>query len=141
MIPMELQHASADFERFLADAKELSGLATRNQVYTMVQGVLQVFRRRLDLEDAIRFANVLPPLLRAIFVADWDTQAPRVAFGDRAAMTREAQALREHHNFAPASCISDVATALRKHVDVAAFRGVLAALPPGAEEFWRVREK
>jgi uncharacterized protein (DUF2267 family) len=54
---MELQYASRDFESFLADVKEVSGLATRNQAYTTVQGVFQVFRRRLDLKDAIRFAN------------------------------------------------------------------------------------
>jgi uncharacterized protein (DUF2267 family) len=38
----------------------------------MVQGVLQTFRRRLEISEAIRFAGVLPPVLRAIFVADWD---------------------------------------------------------------------
>jgi Uncharacterized conserved protein len=69
-IPMELQHASEDFERFLRDAKEHSGLATRNQVFTMVQGVLQTFRRRLDVREALLFADVLPPVLRAIFVSD-----------------------------------------------------------------------
>lgn len=58
LIPMELQHASEDFERFLADARDISGLTTRNQTYTMVQGVLQTFRRRLSLQDAIRFASV-----------------------------------------------------------------------------------
>ena len=33
----------------------------------MVQGVLQAFRRRLDIKEAIGFANVLPPVLRALF--------------------------------------------------------------------------
>ena len=51
-IPMELQHASKDFDRFLTDARGISGLATRHQTYTIVQGVFQVFRRRLDLSDA-----------------------------------------------------------------------------------------
>lgn len=34
----------------------------------MVQGVLQTFRRRLDVKEAVLFANVLPPMLRALFV-------------------------------------------------------------------------
>jgi uncharacterized protein (DUF2267 family) len=51
-------------------------LTTRNQTYTTVQRVFQVFRRRLDVKDAIRFANALPPILRAVFVADWDTDEP-----------------------------------------------------------------
>ncbi|BAI76282.1 hypothetical protein AZL_d04560 (plasmid) [Azospirillum sp. B510] len=137
-IPMEIQHASEEFERFLADARDVSALTTRNQTYTMVQGVLQVFRRRLSFEEAIRFAGVLPPVLRAIFVTDWNPDEPRLAFGDRAAMTREAQSLRRDHNFAPDSCIGDVATALRRHVDRQAFDRVIATLPEGAAEFWRV---
>lgn len=137
-IPMELQHAGAAFEAFLRDAQELSGLATRNPTYTMVQGVFQVFRRRLSLKDAIRFATVLPPLLRAIFIDDWDVEEPQRPFGSRAEMTREAQALRRDHNFAPDSCIRDVAEALRRHVDAARLDRVLATLPEGAADFWRV---
>lgn len=86
-IPMELQHASDDFERFLADARDVSSLATRNQTYTMVQGVLQAFRRRLAVKEAIRFADAPPPILRAIFVADWDPDDPQRPFEDRATMT------------------------------------------------------
>lgn len=137
-MPMDVQHASEQFEKFLADARDISGLTTRNQTYTMVQGVLQVFRRRLSLSDAIRFAGVLPPILRAIFVSEWDTNEIRAPFGDRAAMAEEAQALRRNHNFSPPSCIGDVAVALRKHIDIADFERVLASLPDGAAEFWRV---
>jgi uncharacterized protein (DUF2267 family) len=135
---MELQHASEDFEKFLTDAGALSGLATRNQTYTMVQGVLHVFRRRLGLRDAIRFANVLPPILRAIFVADWNTDEQQLAFSDRRAMRQEVQSLRKDHNFSPDTCIHDVATALRGHVDEPSFRCILSTLPREASEFWRV---
>lgn len=58
--------------RFLLDARDTAGLGSTHQAYTMVQGVLQTFRRRLEISEAIRFAGVLPPVLRAIFVADWD---------------------------------------------------------------------
>lgn len=137
-IPMDLQHASEDFERFLADARDAAGLATRNQTFTMVDGVLRVFRRRLSLEDAIRFAGVLPPVLRAIFVADWDPCEPRLPFADLETMTGEVQALRRHHNFAPASAIAHVAGALRRHVDEARFDRLLLLLPEGAAAFWKV---
>lgn len=137
-IPMDLQHASEDFERYLIAARDASGLATRNQTYTMTDGVFRVFRRRLTVKDALRFADVLPPILRAMFVFDWDTEQPQLAFGDRGAMTREAQALRKDHNFAPDSCIGDVARALRKTVDEKEFDRVLASLPDGAAEFWEV---
>lgn len=136
-MPFAYESASEDFERFLAAAIESSGLTTRNQAYTMAQGVLQAFRRRLTIRDAARFANVLPPVLRAIFVADWDTEEPTRPFESREAMTREAQALRREHNFAPDTAIRDVAVALRAVADVEALERVLATLPPGAADFWR----
>jgi uncharacterized protein (DUF2267 family) len=136
-IPMEFRRACEDFEAFLHDAREASGLTTRNQTYTMVQGVFQTFRRRLQVRDTIRFAGVLPPVLRALFITDWDPEEPKLAFADRAEMTREAQSLCRHHNFAPDTAIRDVAVALRRRVDEAAFDQILSELPPGADEFWR----
>lgn len=85
-VPSEDQRASQDFYKFLQDARETSGLATTHQVYTMVQGVLQVFHRRLNIKGAVLFAGVLPPVLRAILVADWDTDEPKRPFEDRAVM-------------------------------------------------------
>lgn len=137
-IPMELSHATEAFDRFLAEACDLSGLTTRNQTYTMTQGVLLAFRRRLSLAEAIRFAAVLPPVLRAIFVADWDPEEPRQPFTDRATLTREVQSLRRDHNFAPDTAIRDVALALRRQVDAAAFERVLATLPAEAASFWSI---
>lgn len=135
-IPMEYQHASEAFEAFLADAREATGLTTRNQTYTTVQAVLYVFRRRLTIADALRFANELPPILRAIFVEGWNVQEEQLPFADRAAMAKEVQAFRRDHNFSPDSAIADVAKALRRHVDAAAFTRMLATLPQEAQEFW-----
>jgi uncharacterized protein (DUF2267 family) len=112
-MPMDYQHASEQFEKYLQEARKRSGLATRNQVYTMTQAVFQTFRRRLSVNDALSFANVLPPVLRAVFVADWDIKEPRSPFGSVADMTQEAKSLRRDHNFSPDSAIKDVATALR----------------------------
>ncbi|MGD9540464.1 DUF2267 domain-containing protein [Methylocystis sp.] len=137
-IPMDIQHATEEFEAFLADARDRSGLTTRNQTYTMAQGVLLAFRRRLSIADAIRFADVLPPVLRAIFIADWDPEEPQASFDDRASMIRDVQALRRDHNFSPETCIDDVAAALRARVDESAFDRVMASLPAGAAEFWKV---
>lgn len=137
-MPMEFMHASQDFERYLIAARDISGLTTRNQTYTMTQGVFQTFRRRLHPKDAIRFANVLPPVLSALFIADWDMDETPVPFADRAAMTQEAQALRKDHNLSPQTCIRDVADALRRTIDTAAFDRVLASLPQGAADFWKV---
>jgi len=136
-VPPEYQRARDDFYAFLVDARETAGLATTHQTYTMVQGVLLAFRRRLETREAIRFAGVLPPLLRAVFVADWNPDEPRRAFADLATMTKEVQALRADHNFAPDAAIRDVASALRRHVDVEQFDRVLASFPEGAARFWK----
>jgi uncharacterized protein (DUF2267 family) len=136
-LPREYERAAEEFLAFLLDARDTSGLGSTHQSYTMVQGVLLAFRRRLEIKDAILFADVLPALVRALFVADWDPDEPRRPFGDLAAMTREVQQLRPDHNFSPDTAIRDVASALRRHLDEAAFDAVLSGLPEAAVEFWR----
>lgn len=135
-VPMDYRLASQDFDRFLAEVAEQTGLATRNQAYTTTQGVLLCFRRRLSLSEAITFAQVLPAMLRALFVMDWDPQEPRVACWDRDVMTAEVKRLRVDHNFSPDTAIENVARVLRGHVDPAAFARCLATLPPEAGPFW-----
>lgn len=135
-VPMEYRRASQDFEDFLAEAADAAGLATRNQAFTMVEGVLTAFRRRLTAAEGIAFAQVLPPMLRALFIHGWEPSEPAAMSWDRVALTREVQGLREHHNFAPDTAIGDVAGVLRRHVDGAAFERVLDRLPPGARAMW-----
>lgn len=137
-IPSDYQRASLDFERFMVDARDAAGLATTNMAWNMVVGVLYTFRRRLSVAEALRFADVLPPVLRAIFVSEWQPDAEPLPFADRAALTREVRSLRPAHNFSPDDAIRAVAQALRRQVDEAALERVLATLPPGAREYWAV---
>jgi uncharacterized protein (DUF2267 family) len=136
-VPSEYQRATDDFYKLLMDARDAAGLTTTNQAYTMVQGVFQAFRRRLQFEQAIQFLSILPVGARALFVAEWDVDEPKRPFEDRAVMTKEVQALRSEHNFAPETATEDVAGALRRNVDESAFERVLGTLPEGAREFWR----
>src|SRR5512137_870901 len=115
--PAEYERATDHFYAFLVDVRDLSGFGSCHQAYTTAQGVLQTFRRRLTLPDAIRFAGALPVGLRALFVADWNPNEPRMPFTDREQMTREVKALRGEHNFSGETAIRDVAVALRRHVD------------------------
>lgn len=135
-IPVEYQRATDHFHQFLCDARDAADLETVNQAYTMTQGVLQTFRRRLEIREAIRFANVLPADVRALFVADWDPDEPKRRFEDRPVMTQEVQSLRPLHNFAPDTSIRAVSIALRRNVDEAALDRVLATLPESARQFW-----
>lgn len=137
-VPQEYQRASDQFFNFLVDARNNADLGSTHQAYTMVQGVLQAFRRRLTTREAIRFAATLPPLTMALFVSDWDLDESRPAFGDIDTMTREVQSLRSAHNFSPDTAIRDVSRALRNYVDKEAFDRVLSELPQGAAEFWKL---
>lgn len=135
-MPIEYAHASDDFEAFLADAQGELEPATRNMTYTTVQAVLLVFRRRLTPAQAISFAAVLPAVLRAIFVADWDLDEKRLPFLPREQMNEEAKALRQSHNFSPDNAIQCIARALRRHVDERQFDRVLSEISPEARDYW-----
>jgi uncharacterized protein (DUF2267 family) len=135
-MPSRYAHASQDYEDYINAVLDFSNLATRNQVYTMTEGVFRTFRRRLDVQSAIRFANGLPSVLAAIFIADWDMGMSPIFFASREAMTREVQFLRADHNFSPATYIQDVALALRRSLGGRVLDELLAGLPDGAAAFW-----
>ena len=137
-MPWAIRHATKDWQAFLADAQERLGTPTDNATYTVVDAVLQVFRRRLTPAQGIAFANLLPGCLRALFVQDWDIGAPPLPFAARTEMTREVQAIRKDHNLAPDHAIAAVAFALRRHVHQRDLDALLARLPDGAAAFWHV---
>jgi uncharacterized protein (DUF2267 family) len=120
-VPAEYQRARNDFYAFLIELRNASDLWSTHVTYTMAQGVLQVFRRRIStIRDAITFANVLPVCLRALFVADWDTEEPRKNFGSFEEMNAEVKTLRPNHNFSVENAIQVMAQTLRGHVEVSA---------------------
>jgi uncharacterized protein (DUF2267 family) len=134
--PHEYTVATYKFSNFLNDVKEEAGFGSPHMAYTMVQGVFQVFRRRVDLKSAIRFANVLPVGLRALFVADWDPDEEQLPFTDFETMNNEVRQLRPDHNFSTETAIQDVAKVLKKHVDQEKLREVLKGISGEAVEFW-----
>ncbi len=136
-MPWTYRHASTEWRAFLDDAKGRMALDSDNMAYTAVDGVLQVFRRRLTAQQGLDFASVLPAVLRAIFVKDWRPSDPPAAFADRATLTAEAQALRPHHNLTPDNAIEATAWAVRRCTDRAEFDRVLARLPAEAQAFWQ----
>ncbi len=136
-MPFEYLHAGEAYSRFINDAREELDLTTRHQTYTTVQAVLLVFRRRLTVEQGLAFADLLPAVLRAIFVADWDIHSTPARFTDRATLTEEVKSLRRAHNFSDEQAIENVARALRKHVEESELDALLCKLPDGAIDFWK----
>jgi uncharacterized protein (DUF2267 family) len=134
-MPWTYRQATREWQAFLAEARSAMNLESENATYTAVEGVLRAFRCRLTPQQAIDFAQVLPSVLRALFVADWHLADP-VAPGTRADWTAEAMALRPHHNQTPPNCVAATAFAVRKSVLRADLDRVLATLPAFAAEFW-----
>lgn len=135
-MPWTYRQATREWQAFLSDAQEAIGTPTDNTTFTAVEGTLRAFRRRLTPQEAIDFAQVLPSVLRALFVADWDLSLPPALPGTRAEWTAEAKALRPHHNVTPDTVIEGTALALRKAVLREDLDRVLSRLPPFAAEFW-----
>jgi len=137
-IPWTYRHSSKEFSAFLNDAKERMNLVSDNSTYTAVDAVFQVFRKRLSAEQGLAFAGVLPSVLRAIFVKDWNVSQEPALFLARAEMTKEAQLVRRHHSLTPDNAIEATAWALRRSMDQRDLDKVLASLPDGARDFWHV---
>jgi uncharacterized protein (DUF2267 family) len=136
--PLEYQKAAVDFERFMIAARDYAGLATTNMAWTMVESVLHVFRRRLTVLQALAFASLLPPLLRALFLEGLQPSEEPVPFIDGLSLTDEVRQLRTAHNFAPSNAIEAVARALREFVNETALERQLQQLPDGSVAFWSV---
>lgn len=135
-MPWTYRQATREWQAFLSDAKAAMELTSDNAAFTAVEGVLRAFRRRLTPEQAIDFAQVLPAVLRALFVADWHLDEGPLPPGSRVDWTAEARALRPHHNLTPPNCVEATALALRKSVLRQDLDRVLGRLPPFAAEFW-----
>ena len=134
-MPWIYRQATREWQAFLADARTAMDLSSDNTTFTAVEGALRAFRRRLTSQQAIDFAQVLPSVLRALFVADWQLAEP-VPPGTRTDWTAEAMALRPHHNLTPPNCVEATALALRQSVLREDIDRVLATLPRFAAEFW-----
>jgi uncharacterized protein (DUF2267 family) len=134
--PYEYAVATQTWLDVLDAVKDETDLSTRNQAFTVLEGVLRAFRRRLDVQDALRFADELPAAVRALFVHDWDLSLPRLPFRAPLDVAQEVRSLRPEHNFSGPTSVPDVARALRRFVHQGRFDALLATLPQGAVDFW-----
>ncbi|MFY9290434.1 MAG: DUF2267 domain-containing protein [Methylorubrum rhodinum] len=136
-VPQEYLQASRDFDRFLLAARDALGHETTNQTFATLHGVFVVFRRRLSAREGLTFASALPPVLRAIFVDNWNPDEPVRPFAEREALADEVRGVRIDHNFSPDDAIAALARVLWDHADRDALRRAFSAMPAAAGAFWR----
>jgi uncharacterized protein (DUF2267 family) len=136
--PTEYSSASADFDRFLDAVKQNAMLQTRHQAWQVARAVLLVFRDHLSARDALRFADALPPLLRALFVEGLDPGRMPQPFPFRDVLDAEVAAVRRDHNFVTPTSIGEVAAAFWPVVDRLRIEAVLDSLDPAARAYWNL---
>lgn len=137
-MPQAYQRAGPEFDRLLIELCDDLNLTTRNQAYTVLQSVLIVFRRRLVAHDVLRFAALLPPIVRAILVADWTPNEHCTDFGSSAELFEEVRAIRRDHNFSDENAIHVVTQALRRRIDANDLEVFVSDLTEGAKRFWEM---
>lgn len=137
-MPWTYRHASKEWRAILDDLKDRMDLVSDNSAYTAMDGVLQVFRRRLSAQEGLDFASVLPCVPRAIFVAGWKLNDTPLPFADRQALTQEAKRVRPDHNLTPDNAIEATAWTLCRYMIKADLERILMRLPTGSTEFWHV---
>lgn len=121
----------------LVAVQEKTELSTTNQAFTVLEGVLRTFRCRIGVQDSLRFADLLPVALRALYVHDWDIEQEQRPFDDPDRLADELRSLRSRHNSAPDTAIPDVVRAVRRFIVVVSeFDDVLRSLPVDAARFW-----
>lgn len=136
--PTEYSSASAGFDRFLDAVKANAMLQTRHQAWQIARAVFLVFRDHLSTEQALRFADALPPLFRALFLEGLAADRMAKPFPDRAALNAQVAAVRRDHTLASDTSIDEVVSAFWPEVDRPRVTAALAGLPAGAARYWNV---
>lgn len=136
-VPMEFRTAQRDFDAFMIALRDRVMLQTTHQTYTMLDAVFRVFRKRLTLREFACFADGLPPLLRALFIKEWDPEAPIERFGTRQQHAAEILAVRQDHNLSTPTAIDEVRETLREQLGQDRFDALMGVLSPDARAFWQ----
>lgn len=135
-MPYTYRHASEEWRAWLAGLRDETTIPSDNVLYTGTEAVLHAFRARLSPPDALAFADLLPTVLRAIFVAGWDITAPPRPWPDRETLRAEMLALRRDHNFCPPDLLEALLRAIPATIRAPDLDRLLTRLPPEARAFW-----
>lgn len=93
-MPYAYRDAQAEWRSALDTVRDHMGLESDNMAYTALQGVLLAFRRRLSVDQVLRFADLLPAVPRAVLVAHRKVCAQDYSRAERSANTHGLLLLR-----------------------------------------------
>ena len=136
-MPYSYRHASEEWSALLKNLREETLIASENVLYTCIQAVLISFRARLSVQQALDFADLLPAVLRAVFVSDWQVAWP-LPWSGREEIRAEMRALRPDHNFCPPELLEHLLRAIPATTRQMDLERVLDRIGPEARAFWRL---
>ena len=136
-MPPEIAYASRQFMDLLGSLKKTAGLQTHNQCYAMLRAVLHEFRAHLTIEQAIGFADALPPLGRAIFIEDWQPTERPASVPSRQAFADAVERRLSPHHVPPERIADAVFAVLNERADARKMAVVHDSLPAGLAELCR----
>lgn len=135
-MPYTYRHASEEWRAWLSGLRADTMVPSDNTLYTATEAVLKSFRARLTPQQALAFADLLPTVLRAIFVSGWDIDAPLQDWPDREKLRREMLAWRRHHNVSPPDLLDHLLAAIPASMRALDLDRVLNGIGPQAKAFW-----
>ncbi len=136
--PWTYRHASREYSSILETFKSETDLVSDNMAYTAIEAVLHSYRARLKPNEVMVFADILPCVLRAIFIYGWKPLESPLPFPEESEWYAELKEHRPNHNLTPQNAKDALAIAFWQHINHRQFELALEKLSKPAADFWRV---
>ncbi|HEX7488995.1 MAG TPA: DUF2267 domain-containing protein, partial [Anaeromyxobacteraceae bacterium] len=133
--PQDVAYASQQFQDWLLDLRSRALLGSTHQAYAMLRAVLHEIRDRLQVDDALRFADALPPLVRGIMLERW--RPPGAAPATRPPFLDAVKSRLEPHTPPPDSVVEDVLTVLAQRTQPNLLSTLSEHMPVELQPQWR----
>jgi uncharacterized protein (DUF2267 family) len=132
--PQDVAYASQQLQEWLLELRGRALLGSTHQAYAMLRAVLHELRDRSSLDDALRFGDALPPLVRGIMLEAWRPQDAPPATG--ASFLEAVKARLEPHTPPPDTVVDDVLAVLARRTHPALLPTLTRHLPPVLQPQW-----
>jgi uncharacterized protein (DUF2267 family) len=138
-VPRDVVSGSEQFRDWLVALKERAMLGSTNQSYAMLRAVLHEVRDRLPIDEALRFADALPPLVRGIMLEAWHPEraAAGLAAATRPSLLEAVKVRLEPHQPPPDSIVEDALAVLAQRTPPNILPILSQHMPPELREAWR----
>ncbi len=134
-VPQDVTYASQQLQEWLLELKQHALLGSTNGSYAMLRAVLHEVRDRSRMDDTLRFADALPPLVRGIMLEAWHPLDAVVT--TRPPFLDAVKARLEPHHPPPETIVEDVLAVLAHRTHPNLLHTITEHLPPELQSQWR----